>query len=173
MSNKYTGTSAARIALTDMAPGDEYEEDDTGSFCKYTSAGWVYLRVGGAAIVRNVEGTGEVTKNRNINAAATTYAAATNSATWTSADNVTDINIVVKSATAAAIQNDEFVLVVYDVTNEAVAAGFFADTGGISSDIEYEMIPVGVPISRQFTSYLSRIDVLPLNDTMRVIVKAQ
>lgn len=127
----------------------------------------------GAAHVRQVNGTSQLTKNRNINAAVVTYAEATNTATWTASDNVTEVVITPKSATAAGIQNDEFCLVCFDAGTEAIANAFFADTGGAASDVEYHIIPVAESRRFTFTSYLSRVDVLPLNDTMRVIVEAQ
>jgi hypothetical protein len=127
----------------------------------------------GAGLVAPVYGgTGEINKNRNINAAVTTYAAATNTATWTSTDNVKSIVITPKSATAAALQNDEFCLVVFDATNEAVASGFLSDTGGASTDVEYFMVAVGQKRQFDFVDYLTRVDVLPLNDTMRVVIEA-
>ena len=163
------GTAAAH-------EGDEYIDTDLDYKVKFdgVSAFVPSLKTtNGALHVSPKYGTSQSTKNRNINAAVTTYAAATNSATWTSTDNVTVIIVTPKSATAAALQNDEFCLVVFDATSEAVANAWLADAGGVALDVEYHIVPVGKPTRFPFTSYLSRVDVLPLNDTMRVIVEAQ
>lgn len=129
--------------------------------------------INGMASVATKKGTGQLTKNRNRSAVATTYAEATNTVTFTEADNVTHIEFMIKSNVAGAVQTDDACLVIYDGENEAIDTGFFADAGSINTDVMYEMVPFNTPIVRDFTSYLSRISFLSLTDAVRVTVKAQ
>lgn len=119
-----------------------------------------------------ISGSSGASHNRNIAAAATTYASATNSATWNSSLGLKEATIVVKSATAGALQNDELCLVVFNAPSDAVASNWLSDAGAVGQDVQYYMVPVAVPRTFQFTDALTRVDVLPLNDTMRVIVEA-
>lgn len=127
----------------------------------------------GAAHVNTRKGTGETTKNRNRSALATTYAEATNTVTFTSTDNVTHVEYMIKSNAVEALQADDACLVIYDATNEAIASGFFADAGGMASDVMYRIVPYNTLIVEDFPSYLSRIDFLPLLTAARVTVEAQ
>lgn len=93
----------------------------------------------GNANVRPIYGTGETTKNRNINAAATTYAESTNSCAWTSTDNVkefwvtatapkrtdtaVDVNTgILANVDAAVAAATGLVLMGYSVRESAAAA---------------------------------------------------
>ena len=220
---------------------------------------------GGAGHVRPIAGTAQTAKNRNINAAATTYASATNSATWTSTENVTEVTITpqvnssrhysftnyataqsattlvtgagilhaiiintpIASATITVYDNtaasgtkmllitlpaallssgpEEIILdskfstglditttgtnfdvtfvyealtanpallVAFDAPSDATASLWLTDTGGAAVNIMYDIIHVGENKTYNFTSYLSRLDVLPLTDAMRVVVGA-
>ena len=109
-------------------------------------------------------------QNRNINAAATTYATSTNTATWTT--GVTQMVFTAKSATAAALQNDEFCLIAFDAPTEGVASSWLSDTGGAAVSVQYHMLAVGEPREFYFTDPVTRVDVLPLNDTMSVVIEA-
>lgn len=108
-------------------------------------------------------GSSGLSHNRNINAASTTYASATNSAQWPLAP-VTDIEIVVP-ATASLTK----VLVVYDAPSDAIAALLLADIGTINTDVAYDWVLPGTTKIRQFSGTvpgrtapgIMRIDVLP------------
>lgn len=112
--------------------------------------------------------------NRNINAASSTYAAATNSSTWVT--GVTDISITpLVTTTQGAVQNGQACLVVYDAPNDATAAAWLADTGSASADVAYDLVYAGTTLTRQFTDGITRIDVLPIgtgNTVMRVTIGA-
>lgn len=120
-------------------------------------------------------GSGGQTHNRNINAASSTWASATNTATWLS-PGVTDISITpLVTTTQGAVQNGQACLVVYDAPNDAVAAAWLADAGSSSTDVVYDLVMAGATLNRQFSSGISRIDVLPIgtgNSVMRVLVGA-
>ena len=100
--------------------------------------------------------------NRNIAAANTAYASATNSATWLVP--ITDVEIVVP-ATASLTK----VLVVYDAQSDAIASAQLNDAGAAGSDVAYDLVLPGTRLSRQFTGTVPgrtapgilRIDVLP------------
>lgn len=117
----------------------------------------------GAALVA----TGAVGQahNRNINAASSTYASATNTITWVSA--VTDVSVQVPATASLS-----YVLVVYDAPNDAVASAWLADTGGAAVDVAYDLVQAGQTLNRQFSSGISRLDVLPVGAVTRVVVGA-
>ena len=100
--------------------------------------------------------------NRNIAAASTIYASATNSATWLA--TITDVEIVVP-ATASLTK----VLVVYDAQSDAIASAQLNDAGGAALDVAYDWVLPGTRLFRQFTGTMPgrttpgilRIDVLP------------
>lgn len=127
----------------------------------------------GVARFRPMEGTGKTTKNRNMAAAATTYAETTNTVTWTAADNVTEIVIASVGGTSAPLLND-MALIIYDGLNEAADLAAFADAGGLAADVDYELVSLTQPIRRAFPSYLGRVSVLPLGGaTTRFVIQAQ
>lgn len=168
----YYLTNAQRLAGT-FASGDTVFEIDTENGYRKNASGWTQIESGGANLV-GVSFTGSVgqTHNRNIAAANTTYNTSTNTATWTDAEGVTDLVIHCVAATAAAIQNDEACLIVFNAPDATVAAAWLGAAGGAATDVEYGVAWVGVPYERSFTDPVTRIDVLPLNVNMRVIVEA-
>jgi len=122
----------------------------------------------GIVLPWSATGTG---KNRNIAAALTTYAEASNQATWEEADNVTQITILAVGA-AAVYNHDDKALVIYDAPNAAAALAAFADGGGAALDVEYEVIDVATPTERTFTDFLTNICIVPLADTTRFVITA-
>lgn len=104
-------------------------------------------------------------RNRNIAAAATAYASATNSVTWTTA--ITDIEITVPNTASLT-----GVLVVYGAPNDAVASAWLTDAGSATSDIAYDYVLPNSKMTRQFSGGVTRIDVLPLGAITRVVIGA-
>ena len=126
-----------------------------------------------------LEGTGPIgaAHNRNINDAVTTHPGtnATNTATWTEAEGVTEltINSINSSGTGAALQNDEGYLVVINAPTAAIAKAWLEDAGAAGQDVVYESgITVGEPLVIRRTTAITRIDVLPLNVDQRFIIGA-
>lgn len=112
--------------------------------------------------------------NRNIAAANTTYASATNSVQWLTGP-VSDIEIVVP-ATASLTK----VLVVYDAPSDAIAALQLADPGTPTTDVAYDRILPGTRLFRTFSGTvpgrtapgIMRIDVLPFGANTEIGVGA-
>ncbi len=112
--------------------------------------------------------------NRNIALAATTHPGtdATNTATWTAAEAVTELTIDAIPTTAGAVQANDKYLVVVNAPSAAVAKAWLEDAGTASQDVLYE---VGSLQSQKVISRsapITRVDVLPIGDTMRVIIGA-
>jgi hypothetical protein len=107
-------------------------------------------------------------KNRYLSAAATTWAAATNSCTW-NPDGVNEITIAIP--TTASLTN---VLVVFDAPNDVVAANWF--TSGISTsnstDLQTFVILPNSSKTFQLSSKINRIDFLPIGAACPVFVEA-
>lgn len=111
------------------------------------------------------QGSGGQAHNRNITAASTTYASATNSVTWSTA--VTDFEIAVPAPAGLT-----GVLVVYGAYNDAQASAWLADLGSISSDVTYDLVLPNSVKSRQLSAGITRIDVLPLGANTRIVIGA-
>ena len=132
---------------------------------------------GGAAHTRPIPGTGETTKNRYRPAVtvATTGVPATNTVTWTAAENVTELTItVVETVEEASQARTRGALFVFDAVDDAAAKLLLAETGGASDDVLLHFIPIGS--TRIFTgaSYFTRADFKSiLTDAVTVIVEAQ
>jgi hypothetical protein len=124
----------------------------------------------GAARV-TTEKTG-IAHNRNINAAQTTYAEATNTATWTDAEGVTELRIQARSPTGGAVQADEMFLVVINAPDETTADAWLNDAGGAAQDVIYEAGNLSEPIIIRRTSSIRRVDFLPISSAMRFVIGA-
>lgn len=121
-----------------------------------------------------VVGVAGQARNRNINAASSTYLEATNSATWPTGIRETSITPLV-TTTQQAAQDGKACLVVYDAPNGATAATMLADPGSAGFDVQYDLVLAGETLTRQHTAAITRIDVLPIgagNTVMRVLVGA-
>lgn len=211
-----------------------------------------------------VEGIGPISqaRNRNINSASTTYASATNTVTWETADNITSlvvlplihnnnvydfwniatattttlvsgdgmlhaltINLPVASGTVTLYdntaasgtkiatvtlpavlleqgphtaiydagfstgltsvntganmditltykKNDPIALIVLGAPNEATASGWLADTGSASADVQYYPVYRDKPLEIQTSTAITRLDVLPYVNSLRLWVGA-
>jgi hypothetical protein len=120
-------------------------------------------------------GWGGQSHNRNINAASSTFAVATNTATWATPVHEVAITPIVTTTQGTAVFNGQACLVIYDAPSDAVAIAWMADIGNATSDIAYDIVFAGTTLNRLFTSGISRIDVLPIgtgNTVMRVLVAA-
>ena len=135
------------------------------------------LATNGAAHTRPIYGTGKLSKNRQLAAAPTTYAEATNSLSWTSTDNVTEFWITCHGSGAVSTTEDR-VLFVVDASSEPVAAAWLDETlEGASTKVEFYSLPFNTRCG-PFTcsSYLSRLDFLPGGfsaQTVDIVVEAQ
>ena len=132
--------------------------------------------VGGAKLVA----VGPVTQshNRNIAAANATYARATNSASWVAGTHISLITIVpVIVSGATPVPGDILGYAIISGPNEAFCAAAFADTGGISVDVQYKPIVMGTPceiatlLGSDFSGEITQVDILPIT-TGRFIVEA-
>lgn len=124
----------------------------------------------GSARVRPINGTGKSSKNR-LNNPDTTYLESTNSCTWTSNENVTEVYITLYGDTAST--SDDYGLAVFDSLDATHAESLLSQAGGSSSDVQVFPLKYGER-NGPFTgvSYFSRLDVdVTLNATM--IVEAQ
>lgn len=123
--------------------------------------------------------------NRNINAASSTYLAATNATKWAASEAVVEVSITPISLAVSTVTTDtpRACLVLFNMgTDDAAAAiaaaAAFANTGTIdaatiSTAVSYAIIKDGETYTRSFTiaNPLTRIDVLPIgtgNTSMRV-----
>lgn len=124
------------------------------------------LTSGHSSVVQELLAQG-IYQGRNLAAANTTYASASNSVTWTPGFGVTEVTI--SAPTTASLTG---ILVVFDAPNDAVAAAWLADAGSATTDIQYVLVEPGFPRTFQFISQITRLDVLPLGANCRVVVEA-
>lgn len=115
-----------------------------------------------------VTGSTGTSHNRNIAAASTTYAAATNAVTWSTGLGIKELNLVARSTTTGA---DAYLLVV-NAPSSDIADNWLSDAGSTAGDVQYWMIPTLRQYSLQFTDPISRVDVLPLGGSMRIVIGA-
>ncbi|HFD81059.1 MAG TPA: hypothetical protein ENK05_11825 [Gammaproteobacteria bacterium] len=120
----------------------------------------------GSAHVRPIQGTAETTKNRNIASAQTAHPGddSTNTATWTQAENVTEVTID---------GGANGTLVLFDALDGPDAKALLEETGGINLDVQYDFVPAGKTRTYTGTSWFSRVDVVPLTAAERKIIGAQ
>lgn len=71
-----------------------------------------------------------------------------------------------------ALSTEPACLVVWDSPNDAVASTWLSETGGAAVDVQYDIVYPGQPRTFLMSSEITRVDVLPLHDTMRVILEA-
>ena len=122
------------------------------------------------ADTRGLTGTGEATKNRNLENLSLTYADATNLYTHTEQDNVTEVNFTFSMSDGTAIPSGASVKWLPDGLNEAARIAAFSQTGGASVNVEYGRINLdtenGLRVS--FTSFLTDIAFEPSIAGLRV-----
>jgi len=124
-----------------------------------------WVKLGGTGDAAHVHQTGSgpqaTAKNRRLNAINTTYARATNGASYASADNVTEVYItVLPSAAGTAGDLSKEAIVTFDAPTEGVASSFLSDTGGQAVNVQQWPLQLGVRMGPYtFSSYLSWVDV--------------
>lgn len=92
--------------------------------------------------------------------------------TWTAAEDVTYITIVVINESATTTY-DEALAITFDAADDAAANTALTETDSETGDVNRWIIPVGVPVSLDFSSALSRADFLSVGgDTLRVWIGA-
>lgn len=123
-------------------------------------------------------GPSSVSRNRNINAANSTYARSTNSATWAAGTHVSYIRITpVIASGATPLAGDILGYAVINAPSEATANSWLADTGSASADVQYKPIVMGTPcefttvLGEDFTGEITIVDILPIT-TGRFVVEA-
>jgi len=163
------------MAKVKIHTDETYEDTSTHNVYRRLLDGtYELVKVSGAALV--LQGFVGQARNRNINAASSTWASATNTATWTAGLGVTEVTITPEvTTTQSALQNSQACLVAFDAPNDAVASSWLADTGSASTDVNYYMVYNGSPQTFIFTSAITRVDVVPIgtgNTVMRVLVGA-
>lgn len=128
----------------------------------------------GAGHVRPISGTGKVAKNRYLVAvtAADSGIPAANTATWTAAEEVTEITISVSAATGAVSANDDGVRVVFDAIDDANAKVLVDQAGGAAATVQTFWIPNNSTRTFNGMSYFTRADFVSVGDTMRVTLEA-
>ena len=115
--------------------------------------------------------------NRNIDDAVTTThpgTDASNTATWTTTESVTELEIRVVETTAGDLQTSDAFLVVINAPTAAIAKAWLEDnTTDYAQDVVYEMGYFGEALNIQRTSPIVRIDVLPISGVnMRFVIGA-
>lgn len=136
--------------------------------------GGVYQNITtGSAHILDAGKTGAA-HNRNIPAAAATHPGtdATNTATWTTAEGVTELTINAIGNVGGALQNDEKYIAVINAPTAAIAKAWLEDAGTLSQDVVYEMGNITESLIIRRTTPITRLDVLPLNVAMRLVVGA-
>ena len=131
---------------------------------------------GGARNTRPIPGTGQTASNRNIVPDAA-YAEATNSATWTASENVTEIYLTLFPDADLGGVPLEHAWVVFDAL-DATQAQLLLAQGGASGDAAVDVqkypLPFGVRTGPFIgTSYFSRLDLDMLTANGVLFVEAQ
>ena len=140
----------------------------------------------------NIQSTGPtgLGHNRNIDDCVhTTHPGtdASNTATWTAAENVTELEIRAVETAAGALQTTDAFLVVTNAPTAAIAKTWLEDnttdyaylqltediTTDYTQDVMYEMGYWGETLTIHRTSAITRVDVLPISGVnMRIIIGA-
>lgn len=119
------------------------------------------LNDGDPAIQSHVVANGPISsegKNRRLASLATTYARATNGATWVRPKGPTEVYITIRPT--AAFTNEKKAEVVFDCSSEVEAQAAFANTGGLEEPILSFPLILGVrngPFS--FSAPIHAIDI--------------
>lgn len=106
-------------------------------------------------------------RNRNIAAAATSWANATNTVTWTS--GIYEVTVTVNLAAAASVTG---ALIVFDAPNDATASAWLSDAGSQSSDVQYAVVLNAQRQTFLLSAPITRLDVLALGAACRILVEA-
>ena len=106
---------------------------------------------------------GPITQSRNRLQAAVslTNVPATNSFTWTAAQNIREITVTVTGA-GAPIMVEDYVSFCFNAGSDAIAAAWLPTTevSSIADDVQNEKVLVGESKTFRFTSPLTRLDAL-------------
>ena len=145
---------------------NEYEKTGKAN----VMASWQQTKIGGAAFVNSTGGG--IAHNRNIPIANPTYATATNTRKWTSAEGIKNLRIFATSGTDEAISANEGFIAVINAPNDATAAAWLADDGAESQDVLYEGGSLFETLLISRTAPILRIDVKPLNNVLRLVIGA-
>jgi hypothetical protein len=161
---------------TNVPAHSELIESDTGNKFRFNGTSWQNIGIAGSEPV--IVGLPGVHFNRNINAASSTFVAATNSATWLSTLGLKTVKITpLITTTQGAAQNGQACLYIINAGSAAVAAAAFADTGDIASTVMYGIILAGQTLEKILdnSDALTDVYVLPIgtgNTVMRVVIEA-
>ena len=119
----------------------------------------------GVAHVRPFPGPQTQSRNRNLIDIAETHpgTSATNTATWTTAENVTELTILVtadNTATTSTISpQSTWVAATFNASSDAAAlANLDLTIDSATTDVQWFKIPLGVPKVFQFTAPVTRVD---------------
>lgn len=113
--------------------------------------------------------------NRNIAAAAVTHPGtdATNTETWTIAENIKQLLVRATVNTPAAVTSGDAFIAVINAPTASIAKAWLEDVGaGLGQDVVYETGYFGEVLDIRRTTPITRIDVLPLNAIMRINIAA-
>lgn len=129
------------------------------------------IRYGAAKVTLDKVGASH---NRNIPNASTTHPGTdtSNTATWTTAEAVTELKIRAISTPGDYIKNNEGYLIVLNAPTAALAKTYLEDAGAYNTDVLYMMAYPLEEFSVKATSNINRIDVLPLGSNMRFVISA-
>jgi hypothetical protein len=145
-----------------------YETDTKDEYKCFGGDDWGRISIGGAGLV--ILGIGAAETFTRFYDLAATYAATTHYEEFTEADNIRAIIVTPYSATGTALQADEYCRVLCDAPDAMTAGLFLALTGGVGLDMGWETTGTTKPFSRVFSSYLTSLALLPVNDAMKVMV---
>lgn len=119
----------------------------------------------GAANVRPFPGPQTQSRNRNLIDIAETHpgTSATNTATWTTAENITELMILAtadNTATTSTISPQSiWVAATFNASSDAAAlANLDLTIDSATTDVQWFKIPLGVPKVFQFTAPVTRAD---------------
>ena len=112
-------------------------------------------------------GASSQSRNRLLTAIAeTTYAAATNSMTWSAADNIREVTVLItatNSEASPAINPENYCNVCFNAGNDAIATAWLAEVNSAVDDCQHEKITIGERVTFRFTSPITRLDFLPVD----------
>ena len=151
-------------------PSTSARGDENGNVEEFIGGVWRQTKSGGKALVNSTGGG--IAHNRNIPIANPTYATATNTRKWTSAEGIKNLRIFATSGTDEAISANEGFIAVINAPNDATAAAWLADDGAESQDVLYEGGSLFETLLISRTAPILRIDVKPLNNVLRLVIGA-
>jgi len=115
------------------------------------------------------EGPGTIASNREIATLSTRQ-----DATWTEAENITAITIVVISETAEVSQEQAVIGVCFDAPDDATAVLMLTQASHTTDASEMVLVGTNQPRTYYFTAPLRRLDAIRLygGEALRVLVEA-